>query len=119
MQTGTGASTRGRVPLLARAAVLGITVAAVVISFATYEAPDIDRLYPPANIVANTWYGPVLVLLVPIAFGWLCLGIKRNWLKVLALCLSVVLLFACATWIYAIREQSGTVPDLIRREHVL
>jgi hypothetical protein len=119
METGTGPEPRIRFPSLVRAALLGVTVAAAVIAFATYEPQDIGRLYPPANIIANTWYGPVLVLLVPIAFGWLCLGISKTWLKVLALGLSVLLLLACVTWIYAVREQSGTVPDLIRREHVL
>jgi hypothetical protein len=119
MGTATGPSTRTSVPLLVRLAVLGITVAAAVISFATYEPQDVGPLRPQPNIIANTWYGPILALLVPIALSWVALGIKRKWVKLLALSLTLLLLLGCLDWIYVIRDMSGTLPDALRRTRVM
>ena len=119
MEIVTGSSTSTKSPLLIRMIVLGITVAAVVIAFAAYVPQDIGRIYPPANLIGHTWYGPTLLILVPIALGWLSVGIKRTWLKVLAFSLTVLLLLGCLAFIYGIKEQSGTLPNIIRRGHVL
>ena len=75
---------------------------------------DIGRVYPPANLIGHTWYGPALLILVPLELAWLFAAIKRTWLKVFALGVSVLLLFACLAFVYVIKEQSGTLPVIIR-----
>lgn len=114
MAIATGPKTGSSVPLLTRAIVLAASIAAVVIAFATYVPADIGRISPPANIIANTWHGPLLMILVPFALGWLSLAFKRKWLRIAGLILSVLVLVMCLDWIYIVREMSGTLPDLIR-----
>ena len=119
MEMPSGSNARTGLPLLTRVIALGVSVAAVAIAFATYVPADIGRIYPPANIIANTWYGPALILLVPVALGWLAVGIRRRWLRVLTVCLAILLLLGCLDWIYVVREMSGTVPEIFRRDHVM
>jgi hypothetical protein len=118
METATGPATRTRVPVLFRIGILGITVAAVVTAFATYVPGDIGRVYPPANLIGHTWYGPALLILVPLELAWLFAAIERTWLKVLALGVSVLLLFACLAFVYVIKERSLTLPVIIQRDHM-
>lgn len=115
----TGSKPRTRFPLSIRAIAFGISVVAVVIAFATYVPADIGRIYPPANIIANTSYGPALILLVPITFGWFALAIESKWARVLALCLTILLLLGCLDWIYVVRQMSGTLPAFLRGDHVM
>jgi len=115
----SGSNARTGLPLLIRVVALAVSVAAVAIAFASYVPADIGRIYPPANIIANTWYGPALILLVPVALGWLAVGIRRRWLRVLTVCLAILLLLGCLDWIYVVREMSGTVPEIFRRDHVM
>jgi hypothetical protein len=119
MEMAAGLNTCTRVPVLIRIAVLRIAVAAVVTAFATYMPGDIGRIYPPASLIGHTWYGPTLLILVPIALGLLSAGIKRTWLKLLALGVSVLLLFACLAFVYVIKEQSHTLPVIMQRGHML
>ena len=53
------------------------------------------------------------------ALGLLSAGIKRTWLKLLALGVSVLLLFACLAFVYVIKEQSHTLPVIMQRGHML
>lgn len=115
MTIATEPKTRSSVPLLTRAIVLAASIAAVVIAFATYVPADIGRISPPANIIANTWHGPLLIILVPIGLGWHSLAFKRKWLRVAGLTVSVLVLLMCVDWIYIVREMSGTLPDLLSR----
>lgn len=117
MENTTGPRTR--FPLPVRALALAVSVLGVWAAFETYVPGDIGRTYPPANLIGHTWYGPTLLMLVPIAFGWLSMGIRRTWLKVLALSLTVLLLLCCLIFIYVVKEQSGTLPNILRRGFVL
>jgi hypothetical protein len=119
METATGPDARTRVPVLIRVAILGITVAAVVTAFATYVPGDIGRVYPPASLISHTWYGPALLILVPLELAWLFAAIKPTWLKILALGVSVLLLLACLAFVYGIKERSGTLPLILMRGHML
>jgi hypothetical protein len=98
--------------------VLAASVAATFFAFVTYVPQDIDRIYPPPNILADTWYGPALVISVSIALGWLALALQRKWLRVLALSLSSLLLLGGLYWIYIVRAMNGTLPDLLSRPNV-
>jgi len=101
-------------PIRTRATVLAATLAAVVIAFATYVPADIGRIYPPADIISNTWHGPLLIIMVPLALGWLSLAFKSKWLKVASLTVSVLLLLMCLDWIYIVRDMTGTLPGWLR-----
>ena len=102
------------VPILTRAIVLAASLAAVVIAFATYVPADIGRIYPPADIISNTWHGPLLIVMVPFALGWLSLACKPRWLRIAGLILSILILLVCLDWIYVVRDMTGTLPDLLR-----
>lgn len=115
MQMATGRTKQ--IPLHFRAAVLAVSVAATFFAVVTY-VPDIDQTYPTPNILSNTWYGPALVISVPIALGWFSLGLQRRWLRVLALSLSILLLLGGLYVIYIERAMGGTLPDLLRRGNV-
>lgn len=49
--------------------------------------------YPQPNFLASTWYGAILLLLIPISFGWLSMVMKHRIAKVLGLIGTVLLLF--------------------------
>lgn len=115
----SSAGPRTQFPLRIRAFALAVSVLGVWTAFETYVPGDIGRTYPPANLIAHTWYGPTLLVLVPIAFGWLSVGIKRTWLKVLAVSLAVLLLLACLLFIYLTKEEASTLPNILRRGFVL
>ena len=114
MQTATGPRTRTRIPLSVRAIVLAICVLALILAFATYTPEDVGPLRPQPNVVGSTWYGSLLVVLVPIALGWMCFAIERRWLRVLSLCLTLLLLLACLNEIYGIRYILKTLPGFLR-----
>lgn len=111
------ATGRTKIPLHFRAAVLAVSAAATFFAFATYVS-DLDQQYPTPNLLANTWYGPALVISVPIALGWFSLGLQRRGLRVLSLSLSVLLLLAGLYVIYIARAMGGTLPDLLMRDNV-
>jgi hypothetical protein len=110
----TGPESRSSVPIVTRAIVLAASLAAVVIAFVTYVPADIGRIFPPADIISNTWHGPLLIITVPFALGWLSLAFKRKWLRVAGLTLSILVLLICLDWIYIVREMTGTLPDVLR-----
>ena len=114
MALADGLKTGSSVPLLTRAIVLAASVAAVVIAFATYVPADIGRIAPPPDIFSNTWHGPLLIIMVPFALGWLSLAFKRKWLRVAGVVLSILMLVTCLDWIYIVREMTGTLPELLR-----
>jgi hypothetical protein len=107
-----------QIPLHFRAAVLAVSVAATFFAFVTYVPQSGYQTYPRPNILANTWYGPALVMSVSIALGWLSFGLRRRWLRVVALGLSILLLLGGLYWIYVVRAMSGTLPDLLSRPNV-
>ena len=117
MEARTGTETQAKFPLNVRASVFAVAVGATVLAFATYVPPDIGRISPPANILANTWYGPLLVIAVPIALGWFGLGMRRKWSKFLILALAILLLVVGLHWIYLVRLMSGTLPEFIMPDH--
>jgi hypothetical protein len=119
MKMAPAPTARTRVPVLFRIGILCITVAAAVTAFATYVPGDIGRVYPPANLIGHTWYGPALLILIPLELAWLFAAIRRVWLKVLALGVCVLLLFACVAFVHVIQEQSLTLPVIIQRDRVL
>jgi hypothetical protein len=81
MEMAAGLNTCSRVPVLIRIAVLRIAVAAVVTALRLTCRGISVGYTAPASLIGHTWYGPTLLILVPIALGLLSAGIKRTWLK--------------------------------------
>jgi hypothetical protein len=69
-----------------------VTVVAIVGLF-SYE-PSREN-YPQPNVLGSTWYGPVLLLLVPVMLGWMSLGAKTRGRRIFGLVLALVLAAAC------------------------
>ena len=78
------------------------------IAIASYLAYDKfhvrGRIYPPENLIADTSYGPLLFLLIPLSLGWAFLAAKRRWLRVLGVCAATLLLLVFAVTIASIRH---------------
>jgi hypothetical protein len=75
---------------------------------------DVGPLNPQPNVVGSTWYGSLLVALIPIALGWMCFAIERRWLRVLSLSVTLLLLLACLLEIYGTRYILKTLPAFLR-----
>jgi hypothetical protein len=114
VQTASGSRTHKRISLSVRAIVLAICVLALILAFATFTPEDVGPLNPPPNVIGSTWYGSLLVVLVPIALGWLCFAIDRRWLRVLSLSLTLLLLFVCLLEVYGTRYILKTLPEFLR-----
>lgn len=77
------------------AALLGVT-AFFVIAYVTYDLfAERGRLYPPQNVISDTWFGAYVLLLIPVLLGWVCLGARRIWVRVLGLLIALLLFMYC------------------------
>jgi hypothetical protein len=86
-----------------RRVLIFVLVTLVVLTFLVlWRAPAEHYLiYPPPNVLGSTWYGPVLLLLIPLTLAGLSFGVRRTWpqvtvwiasLLVTAICLLLIVL---------------------------
>lgn len=69
------------------------------------------RRWPMPNLPGSTWYGPFLVLLIPVSLGWLAFAAKRRYARVLGLlCTSLVLIISLYL-IYYGKSEVSTLPS--------
>jgi hypothetical protein len=72
----------------ARAAIFAIITVVILLVLYFWRGPEIyylphtsglpdPRPWPPPNVLGSTWYGPVLLLLIPIGLGWIGLAAKN------------------------------------------
>lgn len=54
-----------------------------------------SNIYPRPYFLGSTWYGPLLLLLIPGSLGWLSWGARRGSVRVIGLMLTVLVTVAC------------------------
>lgn len=73
------------------AALLGVT-AFFVAAYVIYDLfAERTRLYPPQDLIRDTWFGGYVLLLIPVLLGWVCLSARRLWVRVPGLIVAVLL----------------------------
>lgn len=56
--------------------------------------------YPRPNFLGSTWYGPLLVLLIPLTLGWMSAAAQRRGARVLGWVCSVLVFLIALLFIY-------------------
>jgi hypothetical protein len=69
--------------------------------------------YPPPSMLGNTWYGPVLLLLIPSSAAWLALGAKDRRRRRLGFGCALAFLVICLLLVYVSMDFAGTLPAWI------
>lgn len=75
---------------------LCVTVLSLVILFSYKEN---RTLYPYPNVLGSTWYGPALLLSIPIVFAWVAQAFKSRLLRIVG---TVAALLLAATFVHLI-----------------
>lgn len=86
-----------------RAVVFAVVTTAVLAAFYLWEASPHpgSNIYPDPDFLGSTWYGPVLLLLIPTSLAWCCLGLVRRHARVLGLILALLVFAVCVQLIIA------------------
>ena len=77
-----------------RAMVLGVVVLATILVMVFWKEPpglESSGIPPEPNWIGSTWYGPTLLIAIPICLAWLSWGVRNEFIKGLGLALSVLL----------------------------
>ncbi|WP_129648210.1 hypothetical protein [Peristeroidobacter agariperforans] len=75
---------------------LCVTVLSLVTLF-SYE--ENRTLYPYPNVLGSTWYGPILLLTIPIVFAWAAQAFRSRMLRIVG---SVASLLVLAVFVHLI-----------------
>jgi heme/copper-type cytochrome/quinol oxidase subunit 3 len=49
------------------------------------------QLGPPSNVLGSTWYGPALLLSIPITLAWAAQAIKSRWPRIIGTAAALLL----------------------------
>lgn len=103
---------RLNVGLRGRALVFAVVTIVVLTIFYVWESSVVrtGKVYPIPNFLGSTWYGPILLLLIPISLGWLSVGAKRRTAGVAGLLFTCFVLLVCLYLIYYGMSQVGSLP---------
>lgn len=84
-----------------RALLFAVVTAAVLTAMYLWETSPHpgSNIYPPPNFLGSTWYGPLLLLLIPLSLGWWSWGAKRVSATVIRLLLTLLVLIICIQFI--------------------
>jgi hypothetical protein len=78
----------------------------------TYDQAGLrTKLYPPPSFLGSTWYGPLLLLLIPLSLFWLSLGMKSRTTKMMGVGVAVLVLLFCFLEIYVCMSAVGSLPS--------
>lgn len=90
-----------------RTVVFSIVTTVVLATFYAWEASvaRTGKVWPMPNFLGSTWYGPVMLLSIPICLGWLSLAPKRRYVRVIGLSLTLAVLAVCILFIVIGIEQ--------------
>jgi hypothetical protein len=103
-----------KIALKWRALTFGITIVLAVVMAARWQqAASHLNDFPPPSTLGNTWYGPVLLLLIPLSGAWLSLGAKDIRRRQLGLGCALALLLISLLVIYISMDFAGTLPSWI------
>jgi amino acid permease len=99
-------------PLKWRAVVFVVVTTTVLTVLLKYDDAAMRTVqYPPPNFLGSTWYGPLVLLLIPISLGWLSVAAKSRGARVFGFtCTGVVFLLALL-FIYNLKRAVHTLPD--------
>jgi hypothetical protein len=90
-----------------RAMIFGVVVLATILVGAFWEGPpghESSGIPPEPNWIGSTWYGPALLISIPICLAWLSWGVRNEFIKGLGLVLSMLVAGASAFLIVVGRE---------------
>ncbi len=88
-----------------RVATFATVTAIAIAAYFAYERFHVrGRLYPPENLIADTPYGPILFLLIPLSLVWVFLGAQRRWVRAVGVCVALTILLIFAVVIAAMRH---------------
>jgi hypothetical protein len=89
-----------------RARVLGVVVLVTILVAVFWTKPPgyEDIVVPQPNWLGSTWYGPLLLMAIPVCVAWLSWGARNLFIKVIGLVFSVLLTGAAAFLIVLGRE---------------
>lgn len=89
-----------------RARVLGVVVLITILVAVFWSGPpgSEDIVFPQANWIGSTWYGPLLLIAIPVCLAWLSWGARNLFIKVVGLIFSVLVTGAAAFLIVLGRE---------------
>lgn len=89
-----------------RAMVLGVVVLATILVMVFWKKPPGYELIaaPEPNWIGSTWYGPALLISIPICLAWLSWGVRNGFIKGLGLVLSALVAGASVFLIILGRE---------------
>ena len=91
---------------VARGNVCHASTAIAIAAYFAYERFHVrGRLYPPENLIADTPYGPILFLLIPLSLVWVFLGATESiGCRVVGACVALTILLIFAVVIAAMRH---------------
>ena len=91
-----------------RAMFLGVVVLATTFVMVFWKKPPSYEFMtvPEPNWIGSTWYGPALLVTIPICLAWLSWGVRNRFLKGIGLLLSVLVAYACGFLIVAGRDMA-------------
>lgn len=105
------------IPLRWRALVFAVVTIVVLTYMHIWDtaAAKPYHVYPIPNLLGSTWYGPFLVLLIPISLGWFSLGAKRRSARALGMVCTVFALIVSFYFTYHGMSHVDTLPLGSRR----
>ena len=85
---------------------LGVVVLATMLVMVFWKppGPELNDLPPEPSWIGSTWYGPALLIAIPICLAWLSWGARNTLVKAIGLVLSVLVAGASAFLILAGRD---------------
>lgn len=103
-----------KIALKWRALTFGVTIVLMVVMAAWWlQSTSHLTEYPPQSMLGNTWYGPLLLLLIPLSGAWLSLGAKDRNRRHLGLGCALAVLLICLLLIYISMDFANTLPSWI------
>jgi hypothetical protein len=97
---------------MTRRALIFVLVTLIVLAFLILWRACAEHylLYPPPNVLGSTWYGPVLLLLIPVTLAGLGFGVRRTWSKVAVWMASLLVTAICLLLIVLGRQGARPPP---------
>lgn len=95
-----------------RAFVFVVVTAIALTVMLTYDYAALRTVrQPPRSFLGSTWYGPLLLLLIPILLGWLSLAAKSRGARVFGLICSGLVFVVALFFIYISKMGVYTLPE--------
>lgn len=89
-----------------RAVISGVVAVGVLIILALWPMSGLKEIAPPTpvSVIANTWFGPALLLVFPVLALWMSFGAETRGGLSLGVAISIALLLLCLLAIWYANE---------------